>query len=139
MRSRGSPGAGIALTALPTGRETTTPSHLFRVIFANHSPSRAVLADVAVSSTPMAIIAQHVPVPGWSVAEVLRWKVPLPEPAERQVAESARMFFVRDMDLTTATLEDARRLEVVVDGLPLHGGAELAVDTTLVSALHRDG
>ena len=34
--------------------------------------------------------------------------------------------------------EDARRLEVVVDGLPLHGGAQLAVDTTLVSALHGD-
>ena len=49
------------------------------------------------------------------------------------------IFFVRDMDLPTATLEDARRLEVVVDGLPLHGGAQLAVDTTLVSALYGDG
>ena len=29
-----------------------------------------------------------------------------------------------------------RRLEVVVDGLPLFGGAQLAVDTTLVCALH---
>ena len=29
--------------------------------------------------------------------------------------------------------------EVVVDGLPLFGGAQLAVDTTLVCALHRDG
>ena len=28
----GGPGAGVALTALPIGRETTTPSHLFRVI-----------------------------------------------------------------------------------------------------------
>ena len=34
---------------------------------------------------------------------------------------------------------DARRLEVVADGLPLFGGAQLAVDATLVSALRSDG
>ena len=34
---------------------------------------------------------------------------------------------------------DGRRLEVIVDGLPLHSGAQLAVDTTLVCALYRDG
>ena len=28
---------------------------------------------------------------------------------------------------------------MVVDGLPLHGGAQLAMDTTLVYVLHRDG
>ena len=46
--------------------------------------------------------------------------------------------FVRDMDLDVP-VNDGRRLEVVVDGLPLHGGAQLAVDTTLVCALHKDG
>ena len=40
----------------------------------------------------------------------------------------ATNFMVRDMDL--------RRLEVVADGLPLFGGVQLAVDTTLVSPLH---
>ena len=34
---------------------------------------------------------------------------------------------------------DGRRLEVVVDGLPLFGGRQFAVDTTLVGALHCDG
>ena len=34
---------------------------------------------------------------------------------------------------------DGRRLEVVVDGLPLFGGRQLAVDTTLVGVLHADG
>ena len=33
---------------------------------------------------------------------------------------------------------DARRLEIVADGLPLFGGVQLAVDTTLVSPLHCD-
>ena len=44
--------------------------------------------------------------------------------------------------LTWATLMSPMgggSIEGVVDGLPLFGGAQLAVDTTLVCALHRDG
>ena len=40
--------------------------------------------------------------------------------------------FVIDLDLPVAP-HDARRLEVVADGLPLFGRAQLAIDTTLVS------
>ena len=47
--------------------------------------------------------------------------------------------FVRNMDLGVPRAADSRRLEVVVDGLPLFGGVQLAVDTTLVSALKGDG
>ena len=36
-------------------------------------------------------------------------------------------------------MHDARRLEIVAEGLPLYGGAQLAVDTTLLSAHHCDG
>ena len=46
---------------------------------------------------------------------------------------------VRDLDLVAPNPLDSRRLEVVVDGLPLFGGCQLAVDTTLVCALHCDG
>ena len=34
---------------------------------------------------------------------------------------------------------DQRRVEILADGLPLFGAAQLAVDTTLVSPLHCDG
>ena len=34
---------------------------------------------------------------------------------------------------------DGRRLEVVADGLPLFGGVQLAIDTTLVSPLRGNG
>ena len=44
---------------------------------------------------------------------------------------------MRDMDPKTAP--DTRRLEVVADGLPLHHGAQLAIDTTMVSPLRRNG
>ena len=46
---------------------------------------------------------------------------------------------VRDMDLAAPNPNDSRRLEIVADGLPLFGGAQLAIDTTLVSVLHCDG
>ena len=46
---------------------------------------------------------------------------------------------VGDMDVPAPVAVDNRRLEVVVDGLPVRGGAQVAVDTTLVCALHRDG
>ena len=47
--------------------------------------------------------------------------------------------FVRDLDMGVPNALDDRRLEVVADGLPLHGGAQLAIDTTMVSPLHADG
>ena len=46
---------------------------------------------------------------------------------------------VRDLDIAAPDPRDGRRLEIVVDGLPLFGGAQFAVDTTLVSPLHCDG
>ena len=46
---------------------------------------------------------------------------------------------VRDMDVFAPHDHDGRRLEVVVDGLSVRGGAQDATDSTPVCALHRDG
>ena len=46
---------------------------------------------------------------------------------------------IRDMDLPVPEARGGRRIEIVADGLPLFGGAQLAVDVTLVSPLHCDG
>ena len=47
---------------------------------------------------------------------------------------------VRELDLAFGlNTTDGRRLEVVADGLSLFQGAQLAIDTTLVSALRADG
>ena len=46
---------------------------------------------------------------------------------------------VQDMDLLPLRQVDNRRLEVVVDGLPLFRGAQLAIDTTMVSPVSSDG
>ena len=45
---------------------------------------------------------------------------------------------LRDLDLAPNAV-DGRRLEVVVGGLPLFGGAQLAIDTTMVCSLHSNG
>ena len=47
--------------------------------------------------------------------------------------------FVDDLDLPLFNKVDERRLEVVIDGLPLFRGAQLAIDTTLVWLLTREG
>ena len=44
----------------------------------------------------------------------------------------------QDLDVPEPRV-DGHRLEIVVDGLPLFSGAQLAVDTAMVSPLHRDG
>ena len=43
--------------------------------------------------------------------------------------------FLRDLDIVAPGVADNRRLEVVADGLPLFHGAQLAIDTTMVSLL----
>ena len=45
---------------------------------------------------------------------------------------------LRDFDLAAPNPGDQRRVEILADGLPLFGGAQLAVNTTLVP-LHCDG
>ena len=47
---------------------------------------------------------------------------------------------VRELDLSPIDNRlDGRRLEVVADGLEAFGGAQLAIDTTLMCALRSDG
>ena len=97
-----------------------------------------VHADVAVSWTVVAIIV-HL-----AFKRVLGRQVAVESVAARICREAggrvAKNVFVRDFDFPVP-VNDGRRLEVVVDGLLVFGGAELAVDTTVVFfvASHCDG
>ena len=77
------------------------------------------------------------------VRRLVRRGFPLENAAARVCREAGGRVrtnaFLRDMDSVSINPLDTRRLEVVVDGLPLFGGAQLAVDTTLVCPLTRDG
>ena len=67
-------------------------------------------------------------------------------PVERVVAQICREaggrvatdVFLRDLNMGLP-ISDARRLEVVANGLPSFHGAQVAVDVTLVSPIQRDG
>ena len=54
-------------------------------------------------------------------------------------SSSVHNVFLTDLDLAAFNVLDGRRLEVVADGLTLFRGAQLAIDATMVSPLHRDG
>jgi len=56
--------------------------------------------------------------------------------AGARVGENA---LLRDMNVAGISGHDERSLEVVANGLPLWGGAQLAVDTTLVCPVRRNG
>ena len=46
--------------------------------------------------------------------------------------------FLRDLNIAGIRPTDGRRIEIVADGLTLYHGAQLVIDTTLISALRGD-
>ena len=121
--------AHVDRTSLVPGAAPTAPSFLCLCQIAS--------ADVAVHSAHVATIAQlAVGLARWvgggshssAAARICR------EGGARVVPN----MLVRNMDLDVL-VADVRRLEVVADGLPMWGGVQLAIDTTLVSALRGDG
>ena len=105
----------------------------------SQSPSPLARADVAANLTLLATIALRA-----QEREFLGRRGFALEVAAAQVCREAgprvsTNQFVRDLDLGEFNGLDGRRLEVIADGLSLWRGAQLAIDTTLVSPLHRDG
>ena len=134
MRSQAGPLASVPVVAFPT---CSSPS-----LVANSSAPSFFVASTFPFPCPLATAG--VAVAACSVAGILGKRgFPLENAAGRVCREAgARVrtnVMVRDMDLVPNDRIDNRRLEVVADGLPLFGGAQLATDTTLVSTFRRDG
>ena len=135
-RSQQGPMVGIPFHCSPT----SPASRLDRSVFTSfnfaasgaHSPSRPPSAGVANHLIPMATTEQRVRHQGCSDVGGFRWRVVLRicKEAGARVSTNIR---VQDFDLLPGGQLDDRRLEVVADGLPLFHGAQLAIDTTLVS------
>ena len=143
FRSQGGPLAGVPYMCFPTSRLSRMDSSLFRVLLL-----RRLWLPLRPSSRycrcgrPLDPCGHHRA--ACAQAGVLgRRGYALESAATRVCPEAgARVstnVLVRDLDLLPLQHADARRLEVVVDGLPLFHGAQIAVDTTLVSPLRRDG
>ena len=137
MRSQCGPLASAALTALPTNRATRL----------DPQPFRMWLCPLPLSSRTCRC-GRLLDVYGHHRAACSRAGVLGTRgfPLERAAAQICREAggrvgvdrFVRDLDLVAFNGFDQRRIEVIVDGTLWHG-AQLAVDTTLVSPLHGDG
>ena len=143
MRSQGGPGAGLALSTCPVDRLTTFTPQVFRVILLRrlHLPLPLTVRNCRCGQ-PLDICGHHraacaragvLAGRGWAVENVA---ARICREAGGRVTTNV---LVRNLDLVGPDIADNRRLEVVADGLPLFGGAQLAIDTTLVSALRADG
>ena len=137
FRSQGGPLAGIPFLCFPTSRLSRMDSSVFRVLLL-----RRLWLPLPPSSRfcrcgrPLDSSGHHRA--ACAQAGVLgRRGFALESAAARVCREAgARVstnVLVRDLDLLPLQHADVRRLEVVADGLPLYHGAQIAVDTTLVS------
>ena len=143
VRSHGGPGAGLALLTCPTCRLTKLDPHLFRVVLLRRlqmplpptvrSCRCGRLLDSFGHHRAACARAGVLGKRGYALESVV---ARICREAGGRVATNV---LVRELDLVGVPVADGRRLEVVVDGLPLHAGVQLAIDTTLVGALRGDG
>ena len=142
LLSQAGPGGSRAITTLPTSPELRLPSECMRVVLLRrlklplpHAPRHCRCGGA------LDALGDHRA--ACPVAGVLG---PRGAPLERAAARICREggarvatnVFLRDMNVDIP-LADSRRLEVLANGLPLWQGAQVAVDTTFVSPVSRDG
>ena len=143
LESQSGPHASRAFTTIPSSQETTYPSHLYRLLllrrvrrphpltsrfcrrrraldrFGDH---RAACAQAGILRSPGGPLER-------AAARICK-------EAGARVTTNTRII---DLNIDHVDTQDDRRIEVIANGLPLWGGAQLAVDKTLVSPLTRAG
>ena len=125
MRSQEGPGAGMALSTAPTHFLTRIPPHLFRVVMLRRLRLPLPLSlHTCRCGRQIDKFCHHRA--SCARAGVLGRRGFALESATARVWREAggrvtSNFMVRDLDLAEPRAADGRRLEVVVDGLPLSG------------------
>ena len=135
VRSQAGPGAGLALSTCPTCRITSLEPQLFRVLLLRrwhlHLPLSSRFCRCGQPLDPCGLRRAACA----RVGVLGRRGYSLESVAARICREAgARVttnILVRDLDLAEPNATDGP--------LPLFGGAQLAIDTTLVSTLHANG
>ena len=143
LRSQSGAGAGVPLSVAPGSALRRIDSHLFRVLLLRRLHLRLHHSSVRCRcGRPFDPFGHH-RIACARTGELGRRAFAVESAGARVCREAggrvAVNVMVRDMDIAAPDPRDGRRLEIVVDGLPLFGGAQFAVDSTLVSALHCDG
>ena len=143
LRSQSGPGAGAALCAIPTSKELRIEPHLFRTILLRRLRQplpiscklckchRFIdpLGDHLASCATCGVLVRRSYAQESAVARVFR-------EAGGRVRSNV---LLRDLNISRINLDDGRKIEVIVDGLSLYHGKQLAVDATIVGALGRNG
>ena len=143
LRSQSGPLAGVPLSTTPANFLSRIDSHLFRVLLLRRLRLPLPLsARQCRCGRPLDAFGHHRA--ACARAGVLGRRGFAVESAGARICREAggrvvANAMLRDFDLVAPNPRDQRRLEILADGLPLFGGAQLAVDTTLVSPLHCDG
>ena len=143
LRSQSGPCAGVPFTTCPSSPLTRIDSALFRVLLQRRLRLPLLLSQrICGCGQPLDSFGHHRAACSRTGA-LGRRGFPLESAIARICREAGGRvvtnMLVRDMDLGVPAAGDSRRLEVVVDGLPLFGGVQLAIDTTLVSSVRGDG
>ncbi len=143
LRSQSGPCGGKVFTVLPTSTLTTIPSAEMRVLLLRrlHLPI-PLMARLCRCRRPLDACGHHRA--ACSTCGILHTRgKPLEKAAARVCREAgarvAENVLLQSMNLPGISGHDGRQIEVVANCLPLFGGAQLAVDTTLVSPVRRDG
>ena len=143
VTSQSGPFASRAFTTIPYTNDFAYPSHLFRILLLRRLRLPLPLfARTCRCRRTFDSLGDHRA--ACAQSGVLRSRGgPLERAAARVCREAgARVTtHTRLADLNVQHVQhiDDRRIEVIANGLPLWGGAQLAVDTTLVSPLTRAG
>ena len=142
LLSQSGEGASCAFTVVPSGPDFVVDNGEFRLFLLRRlrlalplAPRRCrcggaldELGDHRSACAQVGVLAQRAGPLERVAARICR-------EAGARVATSVAL---RDLNLD-APATDGRRIEVVANGLPLWQGAQIAVDTTLVSPVRRDG
>ena len=138
LRSQSGPMSGAALSTAPTCFHTRIESHLFRLLLLRRL--RLPLppcVPVCRCGRPLDSFGHHraaCPRAGLLARRGFAVEMAAAKVCREAGARVTTNVLVRDLDLGVPhPALDGRRLEVVAEGLPLFGGVQLALDTTLVS------
>lgn len=120
-----------SLRAPSSRTRPTSSASCSSVVSVSRSRCQPVTADAVALSIPLATIVPPALPRGRCGAAQGRghWKGQLPGYAEKPVQGWTHVL-VSDLNMATTSRLDNRRVEVIAHGLPLHNGAQLAVDTS---------
>ena len=141
LRSQGGPLSGLPFSALPVSPQFRFDSDLFRVLLLRRRRLPLPLFSYSCRcGRPLDCLGHHRA--SCSRAGVLGRRGFALESAAARVCREAGVstnIFLRDLDLLGIPATDQRRIEVIAEGLPAFHGAQLAIDTSLVSPVRADG